>query len=56
MRAEVVGPRVPTPEQVRGFEKQVSREIGEPVQLALRAQVDVMVTGKRYRALGKPGA
>ena len=32
----------------------VRKDLGEPVGLSLRAQVDLIVTGKRYEALGEP--
>ena len=54
VRAEAVGPRVPTPEEVRGVERQAGRSLGETVQLSLRARIDLMVTGTRYETLGEP--
>ena len=53
VRAEVVGPRVPTPEEIRGVEKRAARSVGEPVQLSVRARVDLMVTRSGYEALGE---
>jgi uncharacterized membrane protein len=53
VRAEAVGPRVPSPEEIRGVERHAGRSVGEPIQLSLRAQVDLMVTGTRYEALGE---
>jgi hypothetical protein len=52
VRAAVVGPRVPTPREVRGIEQQASGALGEPVRVSLRAQVDLLVTGARYEPLG----
>jgi predicted metalloprotease len=53
VRAEAVGPRVPSPEEIRGVERRAGRSVGEPIQVSLRAQVDLMVTGTRYEALGE---
>lgn len=53
VRAEAVGPRVPTPEEVRGVERQAGRDLGEAVQLSLRARIDLMVTGTRYETIGE---
>jgi hypothetical protein len=52
VRAEVVGPRVPTPVEVRGIEKTAAASAGEPIALSLRASAEVVVTGVRYEALG----
>jgi uncharacterized hydrophobic protein (TIGR00271 family) len=54
VRAEAVGPRVPTPAEIRDVEKRAGKSLGEPVQLSVRAQVDVMVTGGGYAAIGDP--
>jgi uncharacterized hydrophobic protein (TIGR00271 family) len=51
VRAEGVGPRVPTPAEIRDVERRAAKSLGEPVQLSLRAQVDVMVTGTGYAAI-----
>jgi uncharacterized hydrophobic protein (TIGR00271 family) len=51
VRAEVVGPRVPTPAEVRGVEKAAAAGLGEPVAISLRASTDVVVTGARYEPL-----
>jgi uncharacterized hydrophobic protein (TIGR00271 family) len=53
VRAEVVGPRVPTPAEIRGVEKRAAGKAGEPVQLSVRAQVDVVVNRSGYQALGE---
>jgi hypothetical protein len=52
VRAEVVGPRVPTPAEVRAIELREGKRLGEPVRLSLRARVDLMVTGTGFEALG----
>ena len=51
VRAEAVGPRVPTPAEIRDVERRAGKSLGEPVQLSLRALVDVMVTGTGYAAI-----
>jgi hypothetical protein len=53
VRAEVVGPRVPTPAQIRGIEREARKQLGEAVHLSVRARVDVVVTGARYQNLGE---
>lgn len=52
VRAEVVGPRVPTPAEIRGAEKEASAKLSEPIALSVRASADIVVTGTRYEALG----
>jgi uncharacterized hydrophobic protein (TIGR00271 family) len=52
VRAEVVGPRIPTPAEVRAVEKVAGRMLGEPVTLSVRASTDIVVTGTRYEPLG----
>jgi hypothetical protein len=52
VRAEVVGPRVPSPQDVHAIETSAGKSLGEPVSLSLRARVDLRVTGSRYEALG----
>jgi uncharacterized hydrophobic protein (TIGR00271 family) len=52
VRAEVVAPRVPAPSDVRDVEERSAKVIGEPVDLAVRARTDVLVTRGRYRAVG----
>jgi uncharacterized hydrophobic protein (TIGR00271 family) len=49
VRAEVVGPRVLTPEEVHGVEERAAKAIGAPVDLAVRARTDVLVTREKYR-------
>ena len=51
VRAEVVGPRVPTPAEVRGVEQKTGAKLGERVSLSIRATTDVVVTGTRYEPL-----
>jgi uncharacterized hydrophobic protein (TIGR00271 family) len=52
VRAEVVGPRVPTPAEIRGVEKESGAKLEEPIALSVRASTDIVVTGTRYEALG----
>ena len=51
-RAEVVGPRILAPEDVRTVEERAEKAIGESVELAVRARTDVLVTATQYRAVG----
>jgi len=53
IRAEVVGPKVPTPVQVKKIEAALAREAGSPVELSLWARTDVIVTGTRYQAVDR---
>jgi uncharacterized hydrophobic protein (TIGR00271 family) len=52
VRADVVGPRVPTPKEVRAIERSAGKALAEPVRISLRARVDLMVTGSSFKALG----
>lgn len=52
VRAEVTGPRVLTPNDVRNIEDRVAQAIGESVDLEVRARTDVLVTEKQYQAVG----
>jgi uncharacterized hydrophobic protein (TIGR00271 family) len=52
VRADVVGPRVLTPGEVRGIEERAAKASGEPVELTVRARTDVLVTGKEYQPVG----
>jgi len=52
VRAEVVSPRVPAPNEVRSIEERSAKTIGESVDLSVRARTDVLVTGKQYQAVG----
>jgi uncharacterized hydrophobic protein (TIGR00271 family) len=53
VRAEVVGPRVPTPAQVKAVETILEREAGAPVELSLWARTDVIVTASRYESVDR---
>jgi len=53
VRAEVVGPRVPTPVQVKKIEAMLARDAGSNVELSLWARTDVVVTGSRYQAVDR---
>ncbi len=55
VRAEVVGPRVLAPNEVHGIEERSAKTVGEPVDLLVRAQTDVLVSGTGYRAVGDAG-
>jgi hypothetical protein len=52
VRAEIVGPRILAPEDVRTVEERTEKAIGESVELAVRARTDVLVTATQYRAVG----
>jgi hypothetical protein len=52
VRADVVGPRVLTPGEVRDIEERAAKASGEPVELTVRARTDVLVTGKQYQPVG----
>lgn len=54
VRAEVVGPRVLTPEEVRGAEKKSATAVGAPVAISVRSSTDLVVTGKGYDPVGSP--
>jgi len=49
VRADVYGPRAPTPGQVRAIEQALTSLAEEPVAITLRARSDIIVTGDRYR-------
>lgn len=51
VRAEVVAPRVPTPKEIRAVEQAVAKAIDQTVQLMVRAQTEVVVSGSRYWAV-----
>ena len=53
VRAEVVGPHVPAPRDVHDVEERTAKAIAEPVDLAVRARTDVLVTGREYRVVGE---
>lgn len=52
VRAEVVGPRVLTPAEVRQVEDRVATAVGESVELAVQARIELLVTGTRYEPIG----
>jgi len=57
VRAEVVGPRALTPEEVRSAETSGSEAAKEPVSLSVRTRTDLTVTGSGYEPVGGiPGA
>jgi uncharacterized hydrophobic protein (TIGR00271 family) len=55
VRAEVVAPRVLAPDDVRKVEERAAKAIGESVDLSVRARTDVLITNKRYEAVGDIG-
>jgi hypothetical protein len=56
VRAEVVAPRVPAPEEIRQIEQDSAKRVGEPIELSVRVRTDMVVTGTRYRAVGAAAA
>lgn len=52
VRAEAVGPRVLTPEEVRSAEAKVSAAVSAPVSLAVRSSTDLTVNGRGYEPVG----
>jgi uncharacterized hydrophobic protein (TIGR00271 family) len=53
VRAEVVGPRVLTPSEVRAVEVRSEKAVGAPVALVVWARAELQVTGQRYEVLGQ---
>jgi uncharacterized hydrophobic protein (TIGR00271 family) len=51
VRAEVVGPRVPSPAEVRTLETALQKLAGQPVTVSLWARTEVVVTGQRYSSV-----
>jgi uncharacterized hydrophobic protein (TIGR00271 family) len=51
VRAEVVGPRVPSPTEVRTLETTLQKLAGQPVTVSLWARTEVVVTGQRYTSV-----
>ena len=51
VRAEVVGPRVPSPPEVRTIETKLEKLAGQAVTVTLWARTEVVVTGKRYTSV-----
>lgn len=53
VRAEVVGPKLPTPAEIRAVEERVAAKIGVPVTLSVWARAEVQVNAERYAPLGE---
>jgi hypothetical protein len=51
VRAEVVGPRVPSPAEVRTLETTLQKLAGQPVTVSLWARTEVVVTGQHYTSV-----
>ena len=51
VRADVVAPRAPVPKDILGVEQDTAKAIGEPVELTVRVDREIVVTGTRYRAV-----
>jgi hypothetical protein len=51
VRAEVVGPRVPSPAEARTLETTLQKLAGRPVTVSLWARTEVVVTGQRYSSV-----
>ncbi|MBI5503375.1 MAG: DUF389 domain-containing protein, partial [Deltaproteobacteria bacterium] len=51
VRAEVTGPRVLSPEEVRGAEQRSTAALGEEVEVEVRSRTDLIVTGQHYTAV-----
>jgi uncharacterized hydrophobic protein (TIGR00271 family) len=51
IRAEVVGPRVPSPAEVHALETTLQKLAGQPVTVSLWARTEVVVTGQRYTSV-----
>jgi uncharacterized hydrophobic protein (TIGR00271 family) len=51
VRAEVVGPRVPSPAEVRTLETTLQKLAGQSVTVSLWARTEVVVTGQRYSSV-----
>jgi len=52
VRAEIVSPRVPAPNEIRGVEERSAKRVDAAVNLSVRARTEVLVTGTQYQALG----
>lgn len=52
VRAEVVGPKLPTPAEIRAVEEGASKQVGAPVHLSVWARAEVQVNAERYAPLG----
>ncbi len=53
VRAEVVGPKLPTPADVRAAEESASRKVGARVELSVWARAEAQVNAERYAPLGE---
>jgi uncharacterized hydrophobic protein (TIGR00271 family) len=53
VRAEVVGPTIPSPGETEAIERALAREIGAPVALTIWARAEVIVTSQRYESAGQ---
>jgi len=51
VRAEVVGPHVPSPAEVRTLETTLQKLAGQPVIVSLWARTEVVVTGQHYTSV-----
>ncbi len=51
VRAEVAGPGVPKPDQIKAVEATLTRALGSPVKLTLWARSEVVVTAERYASV-----
>jgi uncharacterized hydrophobic protein (TIGR00271 family) len=52
IRADVAAPRVVAPSEIRSAEERIGKAIGETVDLSVRTESDLVVTGEGYQALG----
>ena len=52
VRAEVLGPTLPTPAEVRAVEERAAGAVGAPVRLSVWARAEVQVNAERYAPLG----
>jgi len=52
VRAEVLGPKLPTPAEVRVVEERASAAVGAPVRLSVWARAEAQVDAERYAPLG----
>ena len=53
VRAEVVGPKLPTPADIGAVEESTSRKVGAPVKLSVWARAEAQVNAERYAPLGE---
>ena len=52
VRAEVYGPRVMTPAEIKAAEKRITHSVKQPVQLEVWSRTELVVTGEKYIPLG----